>query len=473
MDHIPLGLTFDDVLLVPQYSEIRSRQTVDLRTRISKNVPLNIPLVSSNMDTVTESGMAIAMARNGGIGIIHRYCTIEQEVAMVQKVKRAESYIIYDPYTVAPDDKIGSIKETTKRTGVHTYLVVKDGMLRGILTNRDIKYADDNDMVSECMTGYVIADSNPNITMEMAKDIMYSNKIQKLPIVNSDGTIKGLVCLKDIERMGKRPLANLDGKGRLRCGAAIGIKEDALERARRLVEVEVDVLVIDIAHGHSKICIDTLRMIKDKFPNVDVIAGNVATASGARDLIDAGADGIKLGIGNGGICITRMVSGSGVPQLTALMDAAKVCKEHDVPLISDGGNKNSGNICKALAAGAECVMLGRLIAGSDESPGAVGIKDGKRVKIIRGMASYEANLSNAIRQGLEEPDSISSHVEGVQGYVPYTGPISDTLTQICNGIRSGVSYSGASNIKELQRTAKFIRLTSNGVTESGVHDIMM
>jgi IMP dehydrogenase len=475
MMEIPLTLTFDDVTLVPKYSEVASRSNVSLETKISRRVSLNIPLVSSNMDTVTESEMAIAMARNGGIGIIHRYCTPDQEADMVRKVKRAESYIIVDPYTLYPDDSFEVVKGSVLRYGVSTYVVIDhDREVQGILTNRDIKTMDINprSIVSEYMTPaqkLVVINEN-DITPELAREKMYEYRKQKLPIVDDNYKLKGLVCIKDIERRIQRPLANLDRKGRLRCGAAVGVKED-VERARKLVEAGVDVLVIDIAHGHSKQCIDTLKKLKVLFPDVDIVAGNVATAKGAEDLIKAGADGIKCGVGNGSICITRIVSGCGVPQLTALMDAAGVCKRYGIPLISDGGNRTSGNICKALAAGASCVMLGRMIAGSDESPSPVQIKDNKRVKIIRGMASYEANLSKAVRQGTQEPNSLTSHVEGVQGYVGCTGPLADTLTQICNGIRSGISYTGSIDIQELQQNASFVRMTSRGQVESGVHDI--
>lgn len=472
-----IALTFDDVLLVPQYSTVKSRQDVNLKTKISKNVSLNMPLVSSNMDTVTEDKMAIAMARNGGLGIIHRYCSIDEQVKMVQTVKRAESYIIYDPYTANCNDTIARIRERIKETGVNSYLIVNHmNTLGGIITRRDIKFANPDDFISKHMTlldTMTVVFETQNISMEQAMATMSAKRIQKLPIIDNNYRVKGLICLKDIERIHQRPLANLDSQGRLRCGAAIGVKDDAIERAKKLIDAGVDVLVIDIAHGHSVNCIETLTKIKEQFPKIDVIAGNIATARGALDLIIAGADGIKLGVGNGSICITRIVSGAGVPQFSALLDVAPICKEHGVPLISDGGNRNSGNICKALAAGADCVMLGRMIAGTDESPTPILLKDGKRVKVIRGMAGYMANLSNAQRQGIPEPDSVSFTPEGVEGYVPYCGPVSETLKRICDGIRSGVSYSGANNIMELHDNAKFIRLSANSIIESGVHDIMM
>lgn len=471
----PEGLTFDDVLLVPQYSDIMSRQDVSLKTRVSRNVPLNMPLVSSNMDTVTEDKMAIAMAQNGGIGILHRYCTVDEEVNMLRKVKRAESHIIYDPYTLSEDNVIRNAKDKMSETSVGTFLIVDhENHLKGILTRRDIKYCDDNDDVKKRMTtvkNMIFSYESENITMEQAKLKMIDNKIQKLPIVDQDYKLKSLICLKDIDRIEQRPLANLDKDGRLRCGAAIGVKDEGFDRAKRLIDAGADVLVIDIAHGHSKMCIDTVKKMKEQFEDIDIVAGNIATYDGALALIKAGADGIKCGIGLGSICTTRLMAGSGVPQLTAILDAAPICHEFGVPLISDGGNRNYGNISKALAAGADCVMLGRMLAGSDESPGKVFIKDGKRVKIIRGMASYGANVANSQRQGTKEPDSITSFVEGVEGYVPYSGPVEDTLRQICNGVRSGLTYTGAYNIKELQEKKKFIRMTKNGVSESGVHDI--
>jgi IMP dehydrogenase len=478
MAKIELALAFDDVLLKPQFSTIKSRKDIDLKTKLTKNISLNIPLVSSNMDTVTEASMAIAMAQHGGIGIIHRYCTPEAEAEMVARVKRSESYVIHSPYMANAKNSISTIRSRIQNLGVKTYLVVdKDNTLQGILTSRDIKFANDSSLVEECMSSkLIVAFEEDKISIDAARQIMHANRIQKLPIVTSEYKLASLICLKDIERIKQRPLATLDTKGRLRCGAAVGIGEDTIARAKLLVDAGVDVLVVDVAHGHSQGCIDTVKKLKTilldtSAPTIDVIAGNIATREGAEALIKAGADGIKCGIGSGGICTTRTVSGCGVPQFSALLDAAPICQAYGVPLISDGGNRTSGNICKALAAGASSVMLGRMLAGADESPGKIFIKDHRRVKIIRGMASYEANLSNAIRQGISEPDSIKSNIEGVQGYTAYTGPVSDTLTQIGNGIRSGISYCGARDIDELHRTAKFVRITGAGVVESGVHGV--
>lgn len=472
----PLALAFDDVLLKPQYSDIESRSTVSLKTRLSKNVTLNVPLISSNMDTVTEENMAISMAKCGGIGIIHRYCSIEDQVQMVKKVKRSESFIISEPYTLLESDTITFLKQKSKELRVNSFLIVDlNKKLLGIITTRDLYLAQDNDLVKKYMTvidqvrGIV---HKGVISREEAKEIMCTNKIQKLPIIDRLFTLKGLICLKDINRIEKYPLANTDKKGRLVCGAAVGVKDNDMERVKELVKAQVDVIVIDVAHGFSKMCIEMIKKIKSIY-SIDVIAGNVASEEGAEALIKAGADGIKCGVGSGAICSTRLVSGHGIPQLTAVLDSAKACKKYNVPLISDGGNRNYGNISKALAAGASSVMLGRMVAGADESPGKIMIKDGKRVKIYRGMASYGANLANAQRQNFKEPDSITSHIEGVEGYVPCTGPVQDTINQICNGIRSGMSYSGAHDIKELQEKAQFVRITGNGVIESGIHDIII
>lgn len=492
--NIQLGLTFDDVLLVPQYSDIKSRQDVNIQTSLTKNIKLNMPLISSNMDTVTEDKMAIQMARLGGIGIIHRYCSIDEQVSMVQNVKRAESYTIFNPYTCHKDQKISEVKQTMKTLNVNSFLVVdpKTRVLEGIITKRDIHACEnDNYFVENYMSRNIIT-GNIYMTEDQAKLMMLKNRIQKLPLVYTDGQVYGLICLKDIERRQTFPNAALDKYGRLLCGAAVGINKinkialydenmcENMKRIKALVEAKVDVIVIDIAHGHSLHCIETLRYIKKKYPDIDVIAGNIASSDGARDLIAAGADAIKCSIGAGSICTTRIVSGHGVPQLSALLDVAPVCKQFSIPLISDGGNRNNGNIVKALAAGANTVMLGRMLAGSEESPGNVIIKNNRRVKMIRGMASFEANQSKLRREKTDiskivitekELEPIKFHAEGVEGYVPYSGPVADTINQLIGGIRSGLSYTGAHNIQELQQKAKFIRITHNGSSESGVHDI--
>jgi IMP dehydrogenase len=482
---IPLGLTFDDVLLVPQYSEINSRNDITLASRFSRNIHVNCPLVSSPMDTVTEEDMAIEMARYGGLGIVHRYNSIEDQAEMVIKVKRAESYTIKHPYTIHEKLPVGKLKDLSDKYGVNTFLVTEhfdDFLLAdhtyklklvGIITERDIRRAESgNQIVKELMTPLtkLVLTKDSCISTDEAKKTMVSHKIEKLPVIDESGNIAGLITLKDIVDRQARPRANLDNTGRLIVGAAIGAKDDYLERAKKLIDAGVDVLVVDVANGHSKVCIDAVQMLKEQF-SVDIVAGSVASGEGAEALIKAGADGIRCGIGSGSICTTRLVAGAGVPQLSAVFDCAPICKQYQIPLISDGGNRNSGNMCKALAAGADCIMLGRLVAGCDESPGKLLLKDGKRVKIYRGMAGYGANLAKAQRMSSNEPNSMKFLPEGVEGYIPYVGPLKEVLNQFTGGIRSGMSYCGAFNIPEVQEKAKFIRLTQSAIHESGVHDI--
>lgn len=498
VDKIPLGLTFDDVLLVPQYSNITSRKDVNLSTKFSRNVSLKIPLVSSPMDTVTEVDMAIGMARNGGIGIIHRFQSIEDQAKMVEKVKRAEAHVIQDPIRVNKNSTVRELKELIKQYNIHTFLVtdcednigntfsperrrsrstIKD-TLAGIVTQRDMRFIkNDQDHVKDFMTSInkmVVYTTNNSAfpTPNVLKEIMIEKRVEKIPIVSDKNEILGLVTLKDILRLYETDyLANLDQEGRLIVGGAVGGKDDYIERSKALIEAGCDVLVVDVANGHSQVCIDTVKALKENFPNIDVVAGSIATAEGALNLIKAGADGIRCGIGNGSICITRIVAGSGVPQLSALLDVAPVCKQYNIPLISDGGNRNSGNMCKALAAGADCIMLGRLVAGCEESPSKVIYRDGKLCKIYRGMAGYGANISKAQRIGDQEPNNKTFTPEGVEGYISYAGPLKDVLHQFSSGIKSGMSYSGSKSIIEHQEKANFIRMTSSGLHESGVHDI--
>jgi IMP dehydrogenase len=500
IEDIPLGLTFDDVLLMPQFSDINSRKDVSLKTHFSKNVKLNAPLVSSPMDTVTEADMAINMARNGGIGIIHRFQSIEDQAKMVEKVKRAEAHVIQDPIRVHKNTSVRKLRELIRQHNINTFLVTENGeeyegitrspqskrlrsksvlkdTLAGIITSRDLRFnKDDTECVSNIMTPrekMIVWETNNNEfpTANTLKELMVEKRIEKIPIVSSKNEIVGLVALKDVLRNYETDyMANLDSEGSLVVGAAIGAKDDYLERAKALIDAGVDVLVVDIANGHSQLCIDTVKTLKEKF-DIDIVAGSIATAEGALNLIKAGADGIRCGIGNGSICITRIVAGSGVPQLSALIDVAPVCKEYGIPLISDGGNRNSGNMCKALAAGADCIMLGRLVAGCEESPSKVIYRDGKLCKIYRGMAGYGANISKAQRIGDQEPNNKTFTPEGVEGYIPYAGPLKDVLHQFSSGIKSGMSYSGARSITELQSNARFIRMTSSGIHESGVHDI--
>lgn len=477
---IPIGLTFNDVLLVPQFSTINSRADISTKSFFSKNVPLNVPIVSSPMDTVTETSMAIEMARRGGLGIVHRYNTIEEQAQMIAKVKRAESFVITNPYTIGSETTVSEVRKLCKFYNVQTFLIVEEKendhqnlKLVGIVTGRDLRTAEDADLlIKKIMTPRekLVITHDAQISLKEAKLLMISSRVEKLPIVSEKNEILGLITLKDIILREQRPLANLDNFGKLRVGAAVGAKDDYLERSKKLVDAGCDVLVVDIANGHAQLCLDAVEKLKEQF-SIDVVAGSIASREGAEKLIKVGADGIRCGIGSGSICTTRLVAGSGVPQLSAVFDAAPVCHEYNVPLISDGGNGNSGNMCKALAAGASCVMVGRLIAGCDESPGQVLLKDGKRVKIYRGMAGYGANLSKAQRLNSTEPHSLQFTPEGVEGFIPYCGPLHDVLNQFAQGIKSGMSYCGSENITELQKKAKFIRLSQSAIIESGVHDI--
>jgi len=469
------GLTFDDVLLVPKRSSVISRSQTNLKTKLSRRISLNIPMVSANMDTVTESNMAIALAREGGIGIIHRFMTIEQQVEEVQKVKRSESIIIEQPYTITQNQMVKDAFDQMSKRGVSGLLVVEDGSkLVGIVTGRDIQFESNlKRKVSDIMTRNVVT-ANYGITIEDAKEILHKHRIEKLPLVDEEKHVKGLITRKDINKMEQHPFASKDKKGRLLVGAAVGVKGDFMDRTEALLEADADTVVVDIAHGHSENALNTVHMIKKAFPNCELIAGNVATPEGAKDLIEAGVDAVKVGVGSGSICITRIVTGSGIPQLTAIMDCAKVAKDHDVPLIADGGIRNSGDITKALAAGASTVMIGSLLAGTDESPGANLTKNGKRYKIYRGMASFYASLGRKFREegGLTIEDDLNDYVpEGVEALVEYKGSVVDIIRQLAGGLRSGLSYCGASTIPEMQKNATFIKMTTAGYMESMPHDV--
>ena len=469
------GLTFDDVLLVPKRSPIVSRSQTDLRTRLSRNISLNIPIISANMDTVTESGMAIALAREGGIGIIHRFLTIEDQVDEILRVKRSESVIIEQPYTVKPDITVSDAKKAMAEYGVSGLLVEEAGKLAGIITRRDITFENNgNRKVSELMTRDVIT-AKAGTTIEQAKEILHKQRIEKLPVVDEKKKIVGLITSKDILKMDEYPHASKDKKGRLLVGAAVGVKGDYLERTEALLEAGADVMVVDIAHGHSDNAINTVHMIKKAFPKCELVAGNVATGDGARDLIRAGVDAVKVGVGSGSICITRVVTGSGVPQLTAVLESVKVANDHGVPVISDGGVRNSGDMTKALAAGAASVMIGSLFGGTDESPGKTLVKNGKKFKMYRGMASFYASLGRKYREeGPEvvDSDDLNDYVpEGVEAMVPYKGSVVEIVRQLAGGLRSGLSYCGAKTIPEMQKNAEFIKMTSAGFLESQPHDV--
>ena len=427
------------------------------------------------METVTESGMAIALAREGGIGIIHRFITIEDQVDEILRVKRSESVMIEQPYTIKPDVTMAEARKAMAEYGVSGLLVEEEGKLAGIITRRDITFEKNNKRkVSERMTKDVIT-AKAGTTIEQAKEILHNHRIEKLPVVDDKKRIMGLITSKDILKMEQYPHASKDKKGRLLVGAAVGIKGDYLERTEALLEAGADVLVVDIAHGHSENAITTVHMIKKAFPDCELVAGNVATGDGARDLIKAGVDAVKVGVGSGSICITRVVTGSGVPQLTAVIDSVKVAKDYDIPVISDGGIRNSGDITKALAAGASSVMVGSLFGGTDESPGKTLVKNGKKFKMYRGMASFYASLGRKYREEgsqVVDSDDLNDYVpEGVEAMVPYKGSVVEIVRQLAGGLRSGLSYCGAKTIPEMQKNAEFIKMTSAGYIESQPHDV--
>ena len=471
------GLTFDDVLLIPKRSPIISRSQTNLKTKLSRNIILNIPLVSANMDTVTESGMAIALAREGGIGIIHRFITIQDQVDEVLKVKRSESVIIEQPYTIKPDMSVQDADNLMLQYGVSGLLVEENGRkLAGIITRRDITFETNHkSKISDLMSKNVIT-AKEGITIEQAKEVLHNHRIEKLPVVDSSNRIVGLITSKDILKMDQYPYASKDKKGRLLVGAAVGVKGDYLERTEALLDAGSDTIVVDIAHGHSENAINAVHMIKKAFPNCELIAGNVATREGTKDLIKAGVDAVKVGVGSGSICITRVITGSGVPQLTAIIDSVKVAKEHDVPVISDGGVRTSGDATKALAAGSSSVMIGSLFGGTDESPGKTMIKNGKKFKMYRGMASFYASLGRRYRergpQVVDSSDDLNDYVpEGVEAMVPYKGSVVEIIRQLVGGLRSGLSYCGAKTILEMHNNAEFIKMTSAGYMESQPHDV--
>ena len=471
------GLTFDDVLLVPKYSDITSRSQADLSTKLSRNISLQIPLVSANMDTVTESSMAVTMAREGGIGVIHRFLTVEEQVNEVLKVKRSGSVIIENPYSIGPDQTVSEAINYAIEKQVSGLLVTDSQFkLVGILTDRDLIFeSNKNNLVKNVMTKDVVT-AKPGIGIEEAKEILHKNRIEKLPLVDDSGLIKGLITSKDITNRENYPNATKDKKGRPLVGAAVGVKGDFMERTESLLEAGTDVILVDIAHGHSDNAIATVRHIKKAFPECELIAGNVATAKGTEDLIAAGVDAVKVGVGSGSICITRVVTGSGVPQLTAVIDCAKIGKKHDIPIISDGGTRTSGDATKALAAGASAVMVGSIMGGTDESPGSVLTKNGKRFKVYRGMASLGASLGRRSKeaQSMSMDDDLNDYVaEGVEAMVPYKGSVTDILKQLTGGIRSGLSYCGAPTITQMQQNAEFIKMSRAGFAESQPHDVSL
>ena len=469
------GLTFDDVLLIPKRSPIISRSQTNLKTRLSRNINLNIPVISANMDTVTESPMAIALAREGGIGIIHRFMTIQDQVDEVLKVKRSESVMIEQPYTISIDSSVGYAKKIMHDFGISGLLIEKDKKLAGIITKRDLLFETnfENNISSVMSKDVVFAEMGT--TIEKAKYILHKNRIEKLPIIDKDKHIIGLITSKDILKMEEFPNASKDKKGRLLVGAAVGVKGDYLERTEALLDAGADVMVVDIAHGHSDNAINCVHLIKKAFKDCELIAGNIATGHGTEDLIRAGVDAVKVGVGSGSICITRVITGSGVPQLTAILDSVKIAKKYEIPVISDGGIRNSGDLTKALAAGSSSVMVGSLLGGTDESPGKTLVKNGKKYKIYRGMASFYASLGRKYReegQQIIESEDLNDYVpEGVEAMVSYKGSVVEIIRQLVGGLRSGLSYCGAKTINEMQQNAEFVRITTAGYIESQPHDV--
>ena len=468
MKPIPLALTYSDVLLVPKRTPLKSRSEADVRTRFTRNINLNIPLVSANMATVTEHMMAIAMAREGGLGVIHQFCTIEEQVAEIKKVKRSTSYIIEDPVSVAPDLTIGEAAKIMEKENVTSLIVKENDKLVGIFTAKDFLFEDDMDkkISSEMTPKEKLITAPDGIALQEAKRILHEHRIEKLPLLK-DGRVSGLITTNDIKKLEYWPNACRDTKGRLRVGAALGVK-DTLERAAALIKAEIDVLVLDVAHAHSDVVINKLKELKKAFPNTDVMVGNIATGPAAEDLIQAGADGLKVGIGPSPVCTTRIISGSGVPQFTAVMEVAEVAKKYNLPICADGGIKYPGDVTKALAAGASTIFSGSLFAGTDESPGLIIMKDGKRYKRYMGSASYDSNHERKEKQFKKKvKEKIDTFVEGVSILVNYKGSVEEIVQSLIKGLQSGISYCGAKNIKEMQENAEFIRITHSGWTESG------
>ncbi len=465
------ALTFDDVLLVPAKSEVLPN-TVKLNTRLTNKIKLNVPLMCAAMDTVTESKMAIAMAREGGIGVIHKNMTIEQQAEEVQRVKRSENGVINEPFFLSPDNFVYEADALMGKFKISGVPICENGELVGIITNRDMRFMTDfNVKISEVMTPKERLITAPvGTTLEQAKAILQKYRVEKLPLVDENGKLSGLITIKDIEKAVKYPNSARDEQGRLLCAAAIGITNDVLDRAGALIAAGVDVLVLDSAHGHSANIMKTIKLVKEHFPDIQLIAGNIATAEAAEDLIDAGADAVKVGIGPGSICTTRVVSGIGVPQLTAVMDVAEVCSRRNIPMIADGGIKFSGDIVKAIAGGADVVMLGSLLAGCEESPGEEELYQGRRFKSYRGMGSMAA-MAKGSADRYFQTGTKKLVPEGVEGRVPFKGAMGDTVFQLMGGLRSGMGYCGTETIEDLKKNGKFVKITGAGLIESHPHDI--
>lgn len=475
-DNFRYAFTFDDLILVPRESNVLPAET-ETKTRLSKNIDINIPVVSAAMDTVTESATAITIARQGGIGFIHKNMSIDQQALEVERVKKSESGMIVDPITIHPEQKISDVLEIMDRFKISGVPVVKGETLVGIITNRDLRFETNTDQkVADVMTKDNLATAKVGITLEESKAILHKRRIEKLLVVDDRGRLKGLITIKDIEKIKKYPYSCKDELGRLRVGAAVGVGPDMDERVAAMAAAHVDILVVDTAHGHSKTVLDAIKRIRNMYPDLEIAAGNVATAAGTRALIKAGVDCVKVGVGPGSICTTRVVAGVGVPQLTAIMDCAKEASEADIPVIADGGIKYSGDITKALAAGADSVMIGSLFAGTEESPGETILFQGRSYKVYRGMGSVEAmKAGSKDRYFQEKNDSIGKKMvpEGIVGRVPYRGPLADNIYQLVGGLKSGMGYLGCRTIRELREKTEFVRITPAGLRESHVHDVII
>ena len=468
------GLTYDDVLLVPAYSEVLPRD-VSIKTKFSKNITLNVPIISAAMDTVTESAMAIAIAREGGIGVLHKNMSIDEQAAEVRKVKRAESGMIQDPVTLPKSATVGDAQSTMREYGIGGIPITdSEGILIGIVTNRDLRFEKNQDRkLDEITTSENLVTVAQGTSLKEAEIILQKNKIEKLPVVNEKGLLLGLITFRDITKLTQKPIANKDEFGRLRVAAALGVTGDAVKRAEALVQAQVDAVIIDTAHGHTKGVVSVLKQVKKKFPKLEVIVGNIATGDAARYLVKAGADGVKVGIGPGSICTTRVVAGVGFPQFSAVLEVAAAIKGSGVPVIADGGIRYTGDIPKAIAAGADCVMLGSLLAGTTESPGETIIYEGRQFKSYRGMGSVEAMKQGSKDRYFQDvEDDIKKLVpEGIVGRVPYKGDLVDSMTQFIGGLRAGMGYCGAKDITTLKETGKFIKITASGIHESHPHDV--
>jgi IMP dehydrogenase len=469
-----MALTYDDVLLVPQYSDVDSRRTLSTRSWLTKKILLHVPIVSANMDVVTESEMAITMAREGGIGIIHRFLSIAEQARQIRRVKKAESFVVDDPITMTESHTVGDVKRIVDETGTGGILIVDENQkLIGIVSTRDLLFEDDLKKPVTAIMSKDVQTAPPDTSLKDAERLLHEYRVEKLPLVDEAGRVVGLVTLKDIMKITQFPKATKDARGRLAVGAAVGVRDKEMRRVEAMLEAGADCIVVDIAHGDSHLEIEMIKNICKHFPNAQIIGGNVATADGTKRLIDAGADAIKVGVGPGSICITRDVAGSGVPQLTAVVECAEAAHPHGIPIIADGGIRKPGDLAKAIAAGAQTAMIGSLLAGTDESPGLMMTRKGHRYKVSRGMASQEANINRKQREGDDvTQEEIEEYVaEGVEAAVPYRGRAREVLNQLVGGLQSGMSYSGSHSIEEFQQKAIFVRMTGAGLKESGPHDV--